>query len=407
LLADVPTLSDLAHLNPDGTFAFDESASPVDTTTASDLHAIFTNKTVNSQGVVKDLRPKAPHFETIGETDQQPIRVTPRYDPVTGELIRPLQFKDEKPAPVISMGVLIDPAKVLEENEIPLPVEAIPSHPAPPIPRARQLGYAMGDTRKQVTLTNLCIELLMPANTVVMFFVFVLYILGYYSTCALASYGVRLELNTVWPFLIANLPMWMILSHLGSVIEDTGPDAIDELPRPLRDFSPGEDFFTPLFRTLLAGALCFWPMVLACVKVDWHNPAALPLVIVLGLVGSFFFPAVFLTAVTGTTILNLRFDRLLSVIRLCGGNYFVSIVLFITAIVPTVYYIAGGVLFHPPLAGFPFDTLGRTVPMLGIMMLAVYLIHFFAWHLGLLYRQHHDQFPWLAQRHVKEPRTAV
>jgi len=42
--------------------------------------------------------------------------------------------------------------------------------------------------------------------------------------------------------------------------------------------------------------------------------------------------------------------------------------------------------------------------MLPIMMITVYFLHFFCWHLGLMYRQNHAQFPWLAQRHVKQTR---
>jgi hypothetical protein len=40
--------------------------------------------------------------------------------------------------------------------------------------------------------------------------------------------------------------------------------------------------------------------------------------------------------------------------------------------------------------------------MLPIMMATVYFAHFFAWHLGLMYRQNHEQFPWLAQRHIRK-----
>jgi hypothetical protein len=412
LLADVPRLSDLAQLNPDGTFAFDEHASPTDMTTASDLHGIFTNRTTSTYGVVKDLRPTAAHFSAIDEVEEIAPLAAPRYDPVTGELIRPLPLKDEKPIPVISIGTLIDPANPAhqtagadEEEEIPLPVEAIPQTAVPPIPTPRKLGYAIGDTRKQVTFKTLAVELLMPANAAVMFFVFLLYILGYYTSFGLVKWADTAEFTTIWPMLLFNLPMWMILSHLASVIEDTGPDAIDELPRPLRDISLGEDFIHPLLGIVLAGVLCFWPTVLAIHKLNFINPAALPLLFALALLGSFFLPAVLLTTVTGTTLLNLRFDRLLAVMRLAGVSYFASIALFLLAIIPSVYFLAAGVLFHP-LPATPINLrLNRPTTMLGMLLLTVYLLHFFAWHLGLLYRQHHDQYPWLAQRHIKTPKS--
>jgi hypothetical protein len=402
LLADVPTLSDLQNINPDGTFAFEDPLPPADDVTAADLHHVFTNKTTDSRGVEKDLRPKPEYIEAIGVEDEIQPRPAPRYDPVTGELIRPLQFKDETPVPVLSIGELVDPSELLNEPEpepAPLPVLPIPTVPQP---KPRSLGYAVGDTRKQVTLTTLSLELLMPANTAVMFFVFLLYVLGYYMTMGVATYVERFVGAAVWPFLIVNVPMWLVLSHIGCVIEDTGPDAVDELPRPLRNFSLGEDILTPLFRTLLAGIICFWPMVLAIRALNPLNPMAMPIVLLLGCAGAFFFPAVLLTAITGTTVLNLRPDRVAAVIKLCGPGYFISIILFVLAIIPSIYYLAGELLFRQQLNGLFFHKIDSPPLMLPIMMCAIYFAHFFAWHLGLMYRQNHDQFPWLAQRHIRK-----
>jgi hypothetical protein len=43
---------------------------------------------------------------------------------------------------------------------------------------------------------------------------------------------------------------------------------------------------------------------------------------------------------------------------------------------------------------------GMTWPIaIGSLVAGTYLLHFFCWHLGVLYRKHHQQFPWLYQRH--------
>jgi hypothetical protein len=36
-----------------------------------------------------------------------------------------------------------------------------------------------------------------------------------------------------------------------------------------------------------------------------------------------------------------------------------------------------------------------------LMVVGIYLFHWFCWRLGLLYRQHHEKFPWILQQHVR------
>jgi hypothetical protein len=397
LLADIPTLSDLANMHDDGTFAFEESLVN-DTTTAADLHRVFTTKTTNSQGIEKDLRPTLDHFKAIGTQDLAKPRPAPRYDPVTGELIRPLELKDEEPTPVLSMGTLVDPGEIEADDEEPMPVTPVRAQPILP---AHSLGYAIGDARKHVTLSTLGLELLMPANAIVIFFIFILYVMAYYTTSAIATYAERF-IHVVWPLLLVNVPMWLALAHYGCTIEDIGPDAIDELPRPLRNFSLGEDIIGPLFRILLAGVICFWPAILAYRALDTESPHAVLAMMLLAMAGAYPFPAVLLTAVTGSTILNLRPDRVIAVIRLSAGNYLISVFLFVIAAVPSVYFLAGELLFRLQLTGPVFHLIDTPRLMLPLMILAVYLAHFFCWHLGLMYRANHNRFPWVAQYHVKK-----
>ena len=390
LLADVPTLSDLANMNPDGTLAFSEVNTAVDNVTAADLHHYFTNKTTDSRGREKDLRNQAENIRAIGVEDEQGDRPSPRYDPVTGELIRPLQFKDDAPMPVLPLRPPLQ-----DESAPPIPVVPIPV--AQPVKvQPRSLGYAFGDTRKQVTLTTLAGELMMPANTAVMFFIWLLYVAAFFTTSALASYTERF-LQTVWPFLLLNLPMWLILAHAGCTIESIGPDAIDELPRPLRDFGLVDDILWPAFCIVRTMVICFILPVIFYRKLDPANPMTIPIVMTFGGIGCFIFPAVLLTSVTGTTVLNLSPGRVLGVIKECGMGYFVSVLLFVLAAVPSVFYLAGPLLFRTINAG----RLGSPEVMLPMVLVSVYFLHFFCWQMGMMYRAGHDQFPWLAQRHVK------
>ena len=398
LLADIPTLSDLNNLNEDGTFAFEDSIT-TDTTTAADLHRVFSTRTTNSRGIEKDLRPTADHFKAIGTQDLAKARPAPRYDPISGELIRPLELKDEEPAPVLSLGTLVDPDAIddVDDDE---PMLVMPVRAAPVLP-AHSLAYAMGESRRHVTLSTLGLELLMPANAIVIFFIFILYVMAYYITGAIATYAERF-IYVVWPLLLANVPMWLALAHYGCTIEDIGPDAIDELPRPLRDFSIGEDILGPLLKIALAVAICFWPAILACRAIDADNPHAVVAVIVLALAGAVPFPAVLLTSLTGSTILNLRPDRVMAVIRYSAGSYLISVGLFIVAAIPSIYFLAGELLFRLAFTGPIFHLINSPKIMLPLMILSVYLAHFFCWHLGLMYRANHSKFRWVAQFHEKK-----
>jgi hypothetical protein len=37
------------------------------------------------------------------------------------------------------------------------------------------------------------------------------------------------------------------------------------------------------------------------------------------------------------------------------------------------------------------------------LVAGIYLMHLFAWYMGLVYRAHHEQFPWILQRHIRDP----
>jgi hypothetical protein len=386
LLADVPRSDDLASLKEDGTFAFEETEPVGDGITLADLHHTFTNRTTDDQGRQKDFRPTADHFERIGVLEETgPVRVAPRYDPETGELIRPLQLKEEEPMPVLAIAVPAGPDEPL--TEAPMPVIS--------------LGYAVGEARQMPTFMTVAAALFQPVNLTVMLFMLVFYIIAYLARIPLNTFALYLHLP-VTVALVPNIFLWIIVAHYGCVVEDTGPDAIDELPRPMRFVDLGDDLFRPLTRFLLAMAICFLPAALAISRLA-PSTATAALVAGLFVGGAVLFPAVLLTSLTGTTILNLTPGRVFGVIGVCGGKYLLTVAAAIVSVGLTVVFLLGPASL-PALADIPgIYIANRSVFLMPGIVLAIYFSHLFTWHLGVLYREHHDAFPWLAQRHIRRP----
>jgi hypothetical protein len=124
------------------------------------------------------------------------------------------------------------------------------------------------------------------------------------------------------------------------------------------------------------------------------------------LVGSYVFPAVFLTLATSGTALNLTPGRVMGVITRCGPGYVATVGLYLAAIVTYGLAVTGSLGW---LVGFLGRDLGTGI--LGTawlahltLIVAVYLMHLFCWRVGLLYRAHHEEFPWAFQYHVRTPR---
>jgi hypothetical protein len=267
-----------------------------------------------------------------------------------------------------------------------------------PLAAPKSVGYAVGEARKQITPGTLAIELLMPANAVVLFFAFLFYIFTGFIGAFLAVGAIYLQVSLQ----VLNIPLWLILANYGCVIEDTGPDNRDELPRPLRHFSLGEDIFNPLFNVVLAALICYFPAFLASMP-RWNlGSAQTPLVMLATLAGSFLLPAVLLTTVTGVSLLNLRPDRVVSVIRICGADYILSVGVYLLALLPSVFYLVSPKILPTNSTNPVITHLHEPYVTLPMMAIAVYLGHYFCWHLGLIYRAHHDEFPWLLQRHIKQ-----
>ena len=442
LLVDAPSTDDLAWVEADGTIGIDDGgddAPPPPRSTLAEMYRTFGKHKVDADGNEIDMRSNVERLRHVGDDPgdrasmdvqgYRPQRITPRYDPLTGERIVPLGLKDETPQPVLPVGQIVDDDEILQVVEVPptpsrgprarrpvavepLPVEPLPVEPLPVVPvaplrrsaSARQLGYAVGDAARATTVGSLAIDLLTrPANLIVLLFVGGFYVLAHLLAYPLDVLGYLVGFGPLVAQLV-NLPLVAIAAHYGCVVEDTGPDAIDELPRPLRNFSVGDDVFAPATRVILAVALCFGPATVVANVTGMAAPTAVAATLSLAAAGAFAFPAVVLTLLVGSTVLNLTPSRLLGVARQCGGQYVGSVLLGGLAIAGTAGVVLGPATLPPLAVVRVFAVTGRLAVAVPAMCATMYVSHLFAWHLGLLYRSHHDAFPWVGQRHVRTPR---
>ena len=386
-LNDVPTLDDLPHLNDDGTYRVDVERPEDDPARLAQLALYYSKSTLDADGEEIDLRVTPDDIRAAGaDPDAEGIplkddvsvarrRVAPKYDPETGELIRPLELKpDPDAAPV-------DPASI-------------------PVAKAA-INYARGETAKRVTPMRVLLELLMPVNVAVMLFVFVVHIFLQMALIVVLS-------GLIFMFAAPLLGAMVLISHYGNVIDEIGPQDHDELPRPLRSVSLRDDLWDPFVNVAASFMLCFLPVGVVAARTDFLPlPARVALVGLLLLVAVVALPAVLLANTTSGTFYNLRPDRLLGVMRVCGPAYAVAVIA--GALMIATY--AGGMIAADLalVAALGADTMLQ-IPRWAhwaigypLLTVGIYLAHFFAWYLGLLYRAHHASFPWILQRHVRDP----
>jgi hypothetical protein len=394
LLADVPTLSDLVNITEDGIFKIGDAAPLTDQITVADLHEAFSARTVDANGYEKDLRPDEEHYRIIGVPKEvDAVGFSPKYDPLTGELIQPLDIKETEP-----IAVAVVPLSEDETGDVPLAVIPIDTKAA----GSPSIAYASNESRKQITPFSLLLELFMPGNLVVMLFIFAFYYLAEKAAGILEIGGAFFP-----PMPLLNIPLWLILAHYGAVIEEIGPNDCDELPRPFRHLTFQEDLVTPIVNVAFALLLSFLPAILAGMAEHRLRHLTRPIMLSLELIGAFFLPAVLLTTVTGISYANLRPDRLLSVIRICGGDYLLSVGVLLLGLFPSALFFAAGAILPPEVRSVIVPDINQPAVLLPLTAFSVYLTHFFCWHLGLLYRAHQPDFPWVMQHHVSARRDPV
>ena len=109
-LNDVPTLSDLPHLAEDGTYNVDVELPKDNPFRLAELAIVYSKGTSDAEGDEIDLRNAPEDFRTVGgdqDDDGYALKddeglsarlAAPRYDPETGELIRPIDLKPDPSA---------------------------------------------------------------------------------------------------------------------------------------------------------------------------------------------------------------------------------------------------------------------------------------------------------------------
>lgn len=374
-LNDVPTLSDLANLNSDGTYKVDPAALKVEIDRMAQLRRAFTRRKQDDSGESIDLTPTLDDIDQIG-AEEVPLSLAdqvrpgaPKYDPETGELVRPLN---------------VTPMEQPEASAVPM--------------ASRAIEYAAGDAGACFPTGRILVELFWPVNLVVMLFVLLAHVV--------AQFAQVIPFGWVISLLISGL----IMAHYATVVEEIGPDDHDELPRPLRNVSIGDDLWRPFCHFLLSLVICYLPMAAAWRTGMIHDqPLLISLTPALFGLGGFLFPAVLLTMTTsGAPLSNLRPDRLWSVIRECGGGYLASVIFCLAAGSLYLWLLAGyDLLPRQWITANPWILrLNHFVVVYLLIWIAIYLTHFFAWHLGLLYRRHYERFNWALQRHIPVNRMA-
>jgi predicted Fe-S protein YdhL (DUF1289 family) len=393
LLVDVPTLEELPGLSAGGSFEVElaEAPAPKPSLLARSPVLGYAPRRMPSREDVAsvDRRPSLREFLNVGQGEDELLALKgedpagaparPKYDPTTGELIKPLDV-------------------------------ILPPKPPPLMAQPASLAYerAKKDER-QVSIWFPFTEMFAAPNLVVCGVV-----------TAMCLLQMVLGASVPYLFLTILFPIGLLLmtiAHFANVIDEVGPTGTDELPTPLRGASLYDDMVRPLFQVMVAYMLAYAPVVLFNLYVQ-----RLPWQVNLGLIALFFVlvPATLLTMTTSGAANNLIPHRMFSVIGASGWHYwvvtamgFVSTfafmigLLFCLSVGTTVMHrlFVGPISDAKTLLGVPHIV--EFLMAVGLMFAGVYLVHVFCWQLGLLYRFHHERFSWVLQKHDKTERDDV
>jgi hypothetical protein len=369
-LVDVPTLNEIAELSEDGTFRMD-TAVEREPGHFEKMRQVYGRDKVDENGLEVDRRQTRQEMAAAGTEDDifefEHNPTAPKYDPETGELIRPIEFVD-------------DPTIAPHPSQVPLATNT--------------LSYATPEHQGDVPYSPL-LRLLSPVNLVTMFFVLLCHVF-FFCTAIVPLLSV-LAIVLVGPAIIA---------HYANVIEEVGIEERDELPRFLRLFNFFDDIWIPCAHVFLAWIICFAPAeVLSMVWSHYRLSLAggVCVRLIFDVAGLIFFPAVVLTTTTSGSFANLHPRRVLSVISAIGPRYAFLVMLHAVAF---VFYLVGVVI--PPLQLVLFITNSRihfpdyAAPgACGLLVVAIFLMHYFSWLLGLEYRRLNQKFHWVFHQQTR------
>jgi hypothetical protein len=370
LLRDVPTLSDLSHITDDGTYDIEPSSQIAEEHRVDQVRRAFSKDRMDDEGGEIDLRPTMSDVKRAGyveEVQDDTAPLIPKYDPVTGELVQPMKVSGDQ-----------------------TPDYQIPT-------AQRFISYATAQHQSaHYSGLKIFVELFQPMNVIVMAFILFAHAIWQ---------GLLTLVSIPYFFMLAIIFLGitvMFFAHYAIVIEEIAVEERDELPRPLRQFEFLPDLFWPFLHFIGALFFAFWPAFFALNRLN-GSPFQWPVFYGLVLLGFIFFPALLLTLVTSGTIRNIRPDRIVGVIMQSGARYFIAVILFPLV---SALYLGGAIgvdrVVERSVHLIPPAHAWITSPMLVIptLVIGVYMMHYFCWYLGLIYRDYHEVYPWVLQRHI-------
>jgi hypothetical protein len=387
-LNTVPTANDLGLLNEDGTYKVDGPVGPEQQNpeVAEELARIYRHSRLDEFGNEIDLRSHSTplDYERVGvdPMDMKPEGrdrlPPPKYDPETGELIRPMEIRKDPNANVRAALPAIKP------NRRRVAVE-----------RLDRVGAAW-----------VFASLFKPANLVVLSLVVAAHVF-YFITVMSGAF-----LWLTWP--LALFVAMAMVAHFGNVIDETGPSSQDELPRPLRNVSWSDDLWGPFWAYCLMAIVCYGPAYLVWRQTNFPVPGAqLTLTGILVAGGTFIAPAVLLITQTSGSWINLWPPRVFRTIGVLWRIYPLLMLLYIISVpvylfglwhwtiaarAVTLYFLADVARIAPPSVPGVLDWLIILACTFG----GIFTMHYFSWVLGHVYRVYHRQMPWAYQGPLRD-----
>jgi hypothetical protein len=370
-LNDVPLLSDLPHIAEDGTYNLELRPDVADDA-LPELQRIYAKGRLDEHGNEIDLRQNveslfAESEELPLEPVDEPKPASPKYDPITGELIEEVHVDESRVSPGMPAVNVVRPA----------------------------LGFPNRASLSVMGPLQIFVRLFHPLNLFVMFLI----LAGHIAFLLLISN--RLTLFIMLPFVFL-IPL-AIVAHYGNIVDETGPNRRDELPTPMRSLGWHEDLWGPFRDWVLSLLVCYGPAFGVLMFPPPQQPVAVVMFFSLLAIGTVAAPAMLLTMLTSGTIFNIRPDRIIGVMGRCGFHYVVMVLLWIVicaAYVPGMLIgldFTGWIRLRPPVPSNHW----LLIPLLTI---SIFLMHYLTWYMGLAYRAHHEDFPWTLQRHYGKPR---
>ena len=154
----------------------------------------------------------------------------------------------------------------------------------------------------------------------------------------------------------------------------------------------------PLAMILVALVISFVPAGI-CLATRAGTNSFLACALAIALAGTYFLPGVLLTMITSGSVVDLRPDRLLKTISLCGPRYISPLLSWIIA--------AAALRLGQTILAQSVDKwvnghvqpswLNNALIAWPLLCLGIIVLHFCCFELGMLYRRHHAAFPWLFQ----------